>query len=410
MSPTHTPSNTSIDALPATPVSRRRFLSLSGGVAAGAALSAPFVQAQPAKIKVGMMLPATGTFASLGTAITNGFRMAVAERGGKLGSREIEYFAVDDESNPAKAPENTNRLVQRDKVDVLVGTVHSGVALGMAKIAKETGTLLLIPNAGADDITGPMCAPNIFRTSFSNWQPVHPLGKVMSERGHKTAVWISWKYAAGDESGRSFKEGFEKTGGKVVKELGLPFPNVEFQPLLAEIAAIKPDAVACFFAGAGAAKFISDYAAAGLKDKIPLYGSGFLTDGVLQAVQPQAQGLMTTLHYADSLPSKRDQEFRLAYAKQFKMQPDVYAVQGYDTGLLLAQAMDSVKGDFGNKAALIKAMEGVKIDSPRGAWTMSKEHNPTQDIYLRKVEGEQNKFVSVAWKALADPGRGCRMA
>ena len=157
----HTPNPTD------SPVSRRRFISLSGGVAAGAALSAPFVQAQPARIKVGMMLPATGTFASIGTAITNGFRMAVGERGGKLGGREIEYFAVDDESNPAKAPENTNRLVQRDKVDVLVGTVHSGVALGMAKIAKETGTLLLIPNAGADDITGPMCSPHIVRTSFS---------------------------------------------------------------------------------------------------------------------------------------------------------------------------------------------------------------------------------------------------
>lgn len=388
---------------------RRRFVAGATAAAAATVLHAPFVRAQPAKLKVGLMLPATGAFAPLGTAITNGFRMALEERGGKLAGREIEYFSVDDESNPAKAPENTNRLVQRDKVDVLIGTVHSGVALGMAKIARETGTLLLIPNAGADDVTGPMCAPNIFRTSFSNWQPVHPIGKVMADRGHKTAVWISWKYAAGDESARSFKEGFEKTGGKVVKELGLPFPNVEFQPLLSEIAALRPDAVACFFAGPGAAKFIADYAAAGLKDKIPLYGSGFLTDGVLQAVQAQAQGLMTTLHYADGLPSKRDQEFRLAYAKAFKLQPDVYAVQGYDTGLLLAQAMDAVKGDFGNKAGLTKAMEGVKIDSPRGTWTMSKAHNPVQDIYLRRVEGESNKYVSVAWKALADPARGCRM-
>ncbi len=390
--------------------SRRQFITRTAGAAAAVALPAPFVQAQPAKLKVGVMLPATGTFASLGTAITNGFRMAVAERGGKVGGREIEYFTIDDESNPAKAPENTNRLVQRDKVDVLVGSVHSGVALGMAKIARETGTLMLIPNAGADDITGPMCASNIFRTSFSNWQPVHPLGKVMAERGHKTVVWISWKYAAGDESARSFKEGFEKTGGKVVKELGLPFPNVEFQPLLAEIASIKPDAVACFFAGAGAAKFIADYAAAGLKDKIPLYGSGFITDGILQAVQPQAQGLLTTLHYADSLPLARDKEFRTKYATQYKLQPDVYAVQGYDTGLVLAQAMEAVKGDFGNKQALARAMEGMKVDSPRGTWTMSKQHNPIQDIYLRRVEGEQNKYVSVAWKALADPARGCRMA
>jgi branched-chain amino acid transport system substrate-binding protein len=395
---------------PKTP-SRRKFVATAAGAAAAASgvLHAPFVQAQPAKLRVGMMLPATGTFAALGTAITNGFRMAVAEKGGTLAGREIEYFTVDDESNPAKAPENTNRLVQRDKVDVLVGTVHSGVALGMAKIARETGTLLLIPNAGADDITGPMCASNIFRTSFSNWQPVHPVGRVMAERGHKTAVWISWNYAAGQESGRSFKEGFEKAGGKVIAELGLPFPNVEFQPLLSQIANLRPDAVGCFFAGAGAAKFISDYAAAGLKDRIPLYGSGFLTDGILQAVKQQAQGLMTTLHYADNLPIARDKEFRTRYATTYKMQPDVYAVQGYDTGLVLAMAMDKVKGDFGDKKVLAAAMQGITVDSPRGRWTMSKAHNPIQDIYLRRVEGETNQYVSVAWKALEDPARGCRM-
>src|SRR5512144_1713457 len=104
--------------------------------------------AQTQKIRVGLMLPYTGTYAQLGTAITNGFKLTVTERGGRLGGRELEYFTVDDESEPAKAPENTSKLVQRDKVDILVGTVHSGVQMGMVKIAKETGTLLIIPNAG----------------------------------------------------------------------------------------------------------------------------------------------------------------------------------------------------------------------------------------------------------------------
>jgi len=388
---------------------RRRFVFTAGGIAAAGALPATLVRAQPAKIKVGLMLPYTGTYAALGTAITNGFKLAIEEQGSKAAGREIEYVVLDSEANPAKAPENTNRLVQRDKVDVLVGPVHSGVAMGMAKIARETNTLLLVANAGAGAVTGAMCAPNIFRTSFTNWQPAYPLGKVMKDKGHKTAVWISWKYAAGEEAGQGFREGFEKAGGKVVKELWVPFPQVEFQAMLAEIANIRPDAVACFFAGAGAAKFIKDYAAAGLKEKIPLYGSGFLTDGVLGAVQKEAQGLLTTLHYADSLPLKRDEEFRRKYALSFKLQPDVYAVQGYDTGLLFAQALAAVKGDIGNKQGIIKAMEGVVVDSPRGKWTMSKAHNPVQDIYLRQVVGEQNKYVSVAWKQLADPARGCRM-
>jgi branched-chain amino acid transport system substrate-binding protein len=249
----------------------------------------------------------------------------------------------------------------------------------------------------------------VFRTSFSNSQPTMALGEAMVKRGHKKAVWITWKYAAGDEAYEGFKESYTKAGGTIVKELGLPFPNVEFQALLTEIAALKPDAVACFFAGGGAAKFLKDYAAAGLKGKIPLYGSGFLTEGVLDAAGPAADGVLTTLHYGDGIETQRNKAFRLNYAKTFKMQPDVYAVQGYDTGLLLVQGANAVQGDVSKKAAMIKAMEVAVIDSPRGKWTMSKSHNPVQDIYLREVSNKENKVVGIAAKALADSGAGCRM-
>ncbi len=220
---------------------------------------------------------------------------------------------------------------------------------------------------------------------------------------------LTWKYAAGDESVKGFKEGFESKGGKVVKELNLPFPNVEFQALLTEIASLKPEAVYVFFAGGGAVKFAKDYQAAGLKDKIPLYGAGFLTDGTLEAQGDSANGLLTTLHYADDLTSAKDKSFRTNYAKTYKLQPDVYAVQGYDAAQLLAAGLKATGGDITKRDALVKAMEQAKIDSPRGAFTMSKAHNPVQDIYLRKVEGKQNKQVGVAVKALADPARGCRM-
>jgi ABC-type branched-subunit amino acid transport system substrate-binding protein len=212
--------------------------------------------AAQAKLKVGLMLPYTGTYAALGTAIENGFRLRVQEQGGRLGGREIEYYKVDDESDPSKATDNVNRLIKRDQVDVLVGTVHSGVAMAMAKAA---------------------------------------------------------------------------------------------------------------------------------------------------------QGMITTLHYADSLNTARDNAFRLNYAKTFKLQPDVYAVQGYDAAQLLGVGLAAVRGDLGRRAELVAAMEKAKIDSPRGPFTLSKSHNPVQDIYLRKVEGKENKLVGVAVKGLADPGRGCRM-
>ena len=381
---------------------------LRGVVCAGMLSVASLAFAQ-APLKVGLMLPATGTFAALGTAIENGFKLHVTEQGGKLGGRDIQYFKVDDESEPSKATDNVNKLIKRDNVDVLVGTVHSGVAMAMAKAAKDSGTLLIVPNAGADIVTGALCAPNIFRSSFSNWQQGYAMGEWMMKKGHKNIVTIAWKYAAGDETVAGFKDSYLKAGGKVVKELSLPFPNVEFQALLTEIASLKPDAVYAFFAGGGAVKFVRDYSAAGLKKSIPLYGAGFLTDGTLEAQGTDAEGIMTTLHYADGLGASRDNAFRVAYARTYRLPPDVYAVQGYDAAQMLAAGLVAVKGDISKKADFTAALRKARIDSPRGAFTLGKNHNPVQDFYLRQVAGRENKPAGVAIKALADPGRGCTM-
>ena len=390
---------------------KRGFRILVAAVAAAAVLlpAGAALAQQPGKLKVGLMLPYTGTFAALGTSITNAFKLAVEENGGKLGGREIEYFTVDDESDPAKAPDNANKLVKRDQVDVLVGTVHSGVALAMAKIARDNNTLLVIPNAGADEITGPLCAANVFRTSFSNSQMGIAMGKVMAEQKKKTAVTLTWKYAAGDESVGGFKETFEAGGGKVIKELSLPFPQVEFQSYLTEIAALKPDVVYVFFAGGGAVKFVKDYAAAGLMKSAPLYGPGFLTDGTLEAQGESAQGMYTTLHYADNLNTPRDNAFRLAFAKAYKVNADVYAVQGYDAAQMLAAGLKAAGGDIKNRDKLVAGMEAAQIDSPRGKFKLSAAHNPVQDIYLRQVKGNVNEVKGVAVKALADPAKGCKM-
>ena len=361
-----------------------------------------------APIKVGFMLPASGTYASLGTMIENGFKLYVDEQGGKLGGHEIQYFKVDDESDPAKATDNVNKLIKRDKVDVLVGTVHSGVALAMAKVARETNTLMIVPNAGADAITGALCAKNIFRTSFTNWQPAYAMGKVVADRGHKKAITITWNYAAGLEAAKGFVEGFEKNGGKVTDNLTLPFPNVEYQALLTQIASQKPDAVFAFFAGGGAVKFVKDYAAAGLNKTIPLYGPGFLTDGTLEAQGAAAQGILTTLHYGDNLTVPRDKAFRLSFAKTYKTNADVYAVQGYDAAQLLDNGIKGAGGDIANREQMLKAMRTTAIDSPRGKFMLSAAQNPVQDIYLREVKGNYNVVKGVAIKSLADPARGCK--
>lgn len=358
------------------------------------------------KIRIGLLLSHGGTFAIPGIAVTNGLKLAIAQRGGILGGREVEFVMVDDDSNPSKAAENTQKLLNRDKVDFLVGPVHSGVAMGMIRVIRDTQTITVIPNAGFNAATRSMCVKHLFRTSFSNWQVNAPMGKVAVDRGYKNVVTLTWNYAAGKEMIDAFTERYTNEGGTVVRALTLPFPNQEFQAHLTEIAAIKPDAVFVFFAGAGAMKFVKDYAKAGLK-QIPLLGSGFVTDGVLQEQGEAAEGILTTLHYADALDSTVNREFRAEYASTFGKNPDVYAVQGYDAGQLLAVGTDAVRGDAAAKEEMIAAMQAASISSPRGVFRLSKSHNPIQDIYLRQVNGGKEIVLGVAEKAVADAGIGC---
>ncbi len=396
-------------------ISRRSLLKSTLAVGFGAGLGATAFRGgirtarAAAPIKIGAMLPFTGTYAALGEANLNGLKLAIEQTGGTLGGRPVEIITLDDESDPARASQNATKLVKGDGVDVLYGTVHSGVAMGMVKVVRESGTPLIIPNAGAGAATGPLCAPNIFRTSFTNWQPAFPMGKVAADQGYKKVVSMSWKYGAGEEAVQGFREGFEAAGGEVIKEILVPFPDVEFQANLSEIAALKPDAVFVFFAGGGAVKFVKDYEAAGLKDSIPLLGSGFLTEGTLKAQGSAAEGLLTTLHYADTLANGTNEAFRAAYAKAFGKEADIYGVQGYDAGQLLAIGLAAVEGDFGASNVLYGAMEGAKINSPRGPLTFSKAHNPVQNIYLRTVVDGVNVVTGVATEALADPARGCKL-
>ena len=175
--------------------------------------------AQGAPLRVGFMLPYTGTYAALAKNIDNAFRQYVAEKGDKLGGRALEYVMVDDQAEPSKATDNMNKLVDRDKVDVVVGTVHSGVQMAMVKIARETGKLMIIPNAGADAATRAACAPNMFRTSFSNWQPCFPMGKVDGRRGPQDRDDDHLEIRRRRRGRRAFKEGFGKRRRQVVGEL-----------------------------------------------------------------------------------------------------------------------------------------------------------------------------------------------
>jgi branched-chain amino acid transport system substrate-binding protein len=389
-------------------LSRRKIIKGAAALSAVSAVPTGWAIAQAKPLKVGLMLPYSGTFAKLGENITTAIEVLIAEKGGKLGGREIAFTKLDDESKPENAPQNADRLVKRDQVDVLIGTVHSGVQMGIHKVVKESGTLTIVPNAGNNVVTRAECAKNVFRSSFTNWQPAHGMGLALGKRGVKKAAWITWDYAAGHESGEGFKQGLEKHGGQLVQMLTLKFPETNFQPLLAQVPGLGVEVVGAFFAGGGAVQFVKEYAAAGIK--IPLCGSGFLTEGTLGAQGDAANGIETALHYGDGLDNPKNLAFRKAFKEKAGRDADVYAVQGYDAAQLLAVGLEAVKGNIDDEANLYKAMRSAKLDSPRGPISMSPAQNVTQNIYLRKVQGGENKVIGIAAENLADPGTGCKLA
>ena len=171
---------------------------------------------------------------------------------------------------------------------------------------------------------------------------------------------------------------------------------------------MKPDAVFAFFAGGGAVKFVKDYAAAGLSKSIPLYGAGFLTDGTLQAQGEAAEGVKTTLHYADDLDTPANKAFLDAFKAKTNEVGDIYAVQGWDAAALIGEGLKATKGDWAAREALVAAMRGAKLDSPRGPLSFGKSGNPIQNVYLREVKNGKNALVSVAGQAVEDPSRGCK--
>ena len=330
------------------------------GAASTGLLLPQIARAQGDKVRVGLMLPYTGTFAQLGVAIENGVRMAINEKGGKLGGREIEWFKVDDESEPSKGVENANRLVQRDKVDVLIGTVHSGVQMGIQKVARDSGVLNLIPNAGVHAATRALCAPNVFRTSFTNSQPTLALGKAMVDKGHKQGR-VDHLEVRGRRRGLRGLQGKLHQGGRHHRQgagPALPQRGVPGAAHRDRLAAARCGGL--FLCRRRRGQVHPRLRGRGPEGPIPLYGSGFLTEGVLDAAGPAADGIITTMHYSDSLDTPRNKQFRLAYATTFRSQPDVYAVQGYDTGQLLVQGAAAVKGDLNNKQALYKATVWVE--------------------------------------------------
>jgi len=341
-------------------------------------------------VKIGLSVPVSGVYASLGEDMTQGFNLYLDENDGKLGGRDIEVVSADEGEGPETGVPATTKLVTQDQVSAVVGIVNSSVALGLQETFVQSEVPLIIANAGADDLTAE-ASPYIWRTSFTNGGVAAALGEAVAEDvGDGSVYLIAADYAAGEESVNGFKEAFEAAGGTVAGETYTPFGTTsDWQPYLSKIRSSGATAVYTFYAGAEAVNFVKQYSTFGLAEKTQLYGVGFLTEGgVLDAQGQAAVGTQTSLHYSDLLESDSNRRFVDAYQAAYDEVPTVYAVQAYDAAAALDAAIEGAESTDG--AGIAEAMADVgEIDSPRGAWSFDENHNPDQPYYLREVqEGE----------------------
>jgi branched-chain amino acid transport system substrate-binding protein len=385
-------------------ISRRQVLGLLGaagiGVAAGGCGSSVGDNdnagntAPGGTIKVGLVIPLAGVYAPLGTDMKRAWDLWLERHGNKLGNYTVNTITADEGETPQTGVPAVQKLLQSDSVDVLVGIVNSSTALGVKDMVAESKKLLVVANAGAGDITGKARSPYIWRTSFTNAQVTAALGKHLAGSG-KTAYAIAPDYAAGAEAIAGFKTAFTAGGGAVIGEDKPAFGKTQdYQPFLTRIQASGAQLAFCFFAGAEAVAFVKQYAQFGLASKIPLYASGFLTEGgVLAAQGDAAVGIQTSLHYSTELTHAANNEFRTAYQGKYNAPPTVYAVQVWDSASVLNRALKTATGLQGD--ALAKAMESVGTidDSPRGSWSFDGQ-NPKQAFYLRKVEKRADGYVN----------------
>ena len=399
-------------------VTRRTFLG-AATVAAASAAAGPWAAragAQGAPVKIGILLPYTGVYAVLGESITQGMELVFARENWTVAGRKIEVVKEDDESKVPVGIRKTEKLIDSDKVDILTGPVHSGVLAGIRDKVHNNKAILIVSNAGADEISRGRCSKWIFRTSFSNWQPCQPMGGWVAKNISKEVFQIAPNYQAGKDMMAAFRETFLPAGGKVLAEDYPKFGETDYAPYLTKIKQSGAKAVFAFFSGSDAVNFVKQYDQFGLKQSIKLTGAGFLTEpDVLPAQGSSALGTITGHFYTPLLDNPTNQRFVKEFRDKFggKM-PDGFACQGYDTAEVIVRALKAVNGNTQDKDKLVEVIGKIEFESPRGHFRFDpKTQNVIQPfIYIREVKETAGGINNVPIDKIADvkdPGTGCTL-
>ena len=351
--------------------------------AAGAAV-AIFVcpAAAQEKLKVGLIVTLSGPAAALGAQVRDGFSLAVKDLGGKIGGRDVEVVVVDDELKPDAAVSKVKGLLERDKVDFVVGPIFSNILQAIHKPVTDNKTFLISPNAGPSSYAGKNCSPFFYVTSYQNDQVHEILGKVAQDRGYKRVYVMVPNYQAGKDSAAGFKLDYK---GEITEESYVPLGTLDFQVELSKIASQKPDAVFTFMPGGMGVSLVKQYKQAGLADQIPVLSAFTVDESTLPAQQDAAIGMFGGADWAPDLNNPQSKKFVASYEAAYNGVPGTYAMQGYDAALLIDSAVKAVKGDLANKDAVAAALKKADFTSLRGNFKFNVNGYPIQDFYLTKV-------------------------
>lgn len=379
------------------------------GLAAATALGLALSGAAAAETKVGVLLPNSGVYASLGAEIDDGFTMALEDLGM---TDEFTLVREDTEVKPPVGLAKARKLVLQDKVDVIMGIVSSGVLAAMRDFIHQAEVPLIVANAGNDGATGAQCSPYIVRVSFSNGQVNRPMGQWMYDQGIKKVYIIAPDYAAGHQQMAGFKETYTAAGGEIVGEEYTPFQQTQdFGPYLTNARASGADGIYSFYAGGEAIAYVKQYGSFGLKDELPLFGPGFLTSPLYVNAEGEAAiGIKASLHYVPTLETDINKDFVKRFNEKFGRMPSEYAVAGYDAGQLLGRA---VQGGASGRAEIAAALPTISYTGPRGPLEIDPAtNNVVQNYYIYDtVQGEngltQNVLATV--ESVRDPVNGCTL-
>jgi branched-chain amino acid transport system substrate-binding protein len=348
-------------------------------------------------VKIGFVNTFSGPTATIGNDARNAFELALDHLGRKIGGLPVEVIYEDDGQKPDIGKQKTEKLIQSDRVNFLVGYNWSNVLLASLKPAVDSQTFLVSANAGPSQIAGELCSPFFFSTSWQNDQTPQAVGEYMNQKGVKNVYLIGPNYAAGKDMLAGLKSTFK---GQVIGEDYTKWPDqLDFSAELSRARAAKPEAIFVFYPGAAGAQFLNQYAQQGLKGQIPLYTAFTIDELSLPLQKDLAIGVPGAQQWVNDLPFDSNKKFVADYKTKYKSSPSFYGAQSYDAAQLINSAVMAVKGDLTKKDAMRDEMRKANFPSVRGPFKYGNNHVPIQNFYLQEVA--KNADGTLALKTVA---------